>query len=176
MNRIGSKSAMVAALALLFSAGLAPAEERQKPVVRVVPPTPTATKPPLQLAKPPAWRFGPPNAQLTLKPGVLGALKVQAVKKEISCGVFVWPPNPSPYAMSQQLYWVNSTGQPLPPGTHIQWEVEGTPASCCKGTTGATSQVWQPNPPTPVYFTSATPELAPPQPWSRPCKAWAILP
>jgi len=121
-------------------------------------------------------RLSPPDAKYKLAKGVLPAFRPTTVKKEISCGVLLYPPNPNPAAVSQQLFWVNNTGQSIPAGAHVEWKVEGVPASCCQGVTGATNSVWPPNPPSPVYFQSGAPELIPPQPWTRPCKAWVIIP
>ncbi|MCM3878457.1 MAG: hypothetical protein NEA02_18810 [Thermoanaerobaculia bacterium] len=115
------------------------------------------------------------DPQLTLVAG-LGKvpLKPTAVKKEISCGIYLYPPNPYPNAVSPLLFFVNTTGQPLPTGVHIDWQVEGAPASCCKGV-GHTTIPWQPNPPTPAFLKS-TPMVFPPQPWTRECRAWVTMP
>jgi hypothetical protein len=96
--------------------------------------------------------------------------------EEVSCGVLAYPPTTNPNALSQRLYYVNNTGQTLPAGVFVEWQLEGYPASCCKGVTSATSQPWPPNPPSVFYFTSVESEINPPQSWTRPCKAWAIIP
>jgi hypothetical protein len=121
-------------------------------------------------------RLAAPNPALRLARGALPAFKPTTVKKEISCGILVYPPTTNPAAVSQRLYYVNNTGQPLPAGVHVEWQVEGNPLSCCKGVTTATTQAWPANPPSPIYFTSVETELVPPQPWTRPCKAWVIIP
>lgn len=121
-------------------------------------------------------RLAAPSASFKLARGAMPVFKPTTVKKEISCGILVYPPTTNPTAVSQRLYWVNNTGQAFPAGVHIEFEVQGNPPSCCKGVTMATTAVWPPNPPSPVYFTSQEGELVPPQPWTRPCKAWAILP
>jgi hypothetical protein len=121
-------------------------------------------------------RLGAPDAKMTLATGFRPVFKATTVKKEISCGVWQYPPNPSPTAVSPFLFWVNNTGATLPAGVHIEWEVDGTPASCCKGVTGPTTSAWAANPPTPVFFHSNAPMLTPPQFWTRPCKAWVIIP
>ncbi len=115
-----------------------------------------------------------PNLTLSAQPGQF-VLKATSVRKEISCGIYLYPPNPNPGAISQRIYLVNSTGQPFPVGPKkLEWEVEGYPAPCCKGV-GYVTQYWQPNPPTPMFLASP-PFLYPPQPWTRPCKAWVTLP
>jgi hypothetical protein len=55
-------------------------------------------------------------------------------------------------------------------------QIEGNPPWCCNGVTVATTTAWAANPPSSVVFSSTETELVPPQPWTRPCKAWAILP
>jgi hypothetical protein len=117
-----------------------------------------------------------PDPKLVVAAGFAPALKATTVKKEISCGVWLFPPSASPTATSPYLFWVNNTGASLPAGVHIEWEVEGTPATCCKGVTAPTTSVWAANPPTPVFFHSNAPMLTPPQFWTRPCKAWVIIP
>lgn len=115
------------------------------------------------------------DARLTLAVGAAGLpLKPLKVKKEISCGIYLYPPNPNPAAPSPRLFFVNTTGQPLPAGVHIDWEVEGYPASCCKGT-GTSTQYWPPNPPSPMFLASGN-LVYPPQPWTRECKAWVTMP
>jgi hypothetical protein len=121
-------------------------------------------------------RLAAPDPKFALPQGVLPVLKTPPTKKEISCGVYLNPPNPNPAAVSQRIFWINTTGQTLPVGTHIQWQVEGYPPSCCSGTTGPSSAPFPPNPPSTFYFYSGNPVLMPPQPWTRACKAWAILP
>jgi hypothetical protein len=116
-----------------------------------------------------------PTASLSLVPaGARIPLKPVNVKKEISCGVYLYPPNPNPGAISQRLFFVNTTGQSLPPGVHVNWEVEGVPASCCKGES-VTNGSWAPNPPTVAYLASV-PLLVPAQSWTRSCKAWVTMP
>lgn len=121
-------------------------------------------------------RLAAPNPSLKLARGAMPVFKPTTVKKEISCGILVYPPTPNPNVLSQRLYWVNNTGQAFPAGVHVEFEVQGNPPSCCKGVTAATTTVWPPNPPSPVYFQSLESELVPPQPWTRPCKAWVIIP
>ncbi|MBK9065167.1 MAG: hypothetical protein IPL89_18630 [Acidobacteria bacterium] len=121
-------------------------------------------------------RLAAPNPSLKLARGAMPVFKPTTVKKEISCGIFMYPPTINPMATSQRLYWVNNTGQAFPVGVHVEFEVQGNPPSCCKGVTGATTSIWPPNPPSPVYFTSMESELVPPQPWTRPCRAWVIIP
>jgi hypothetical protein len=117
-----------------------------------------------------------PDARLTLTvgPALNVPLKPAKVKKEISCGIYVYPPNPNPLAVSPRLFFVNTTGQILPAGTHIDWEVLGNPPSCCKGE-GTATVAWAANPPSPVFLPSG-PVVVPPQPWTRECKAWVTMP
>lgn len=117
----------------------------------------------------------PPDTNLTLSAAAAHlAIKATAVKKEVSCGVYLSPPNPNPGAVSPRLFFVNTTGQALPAGVKIDWEVEGAPASCCKGV-GWSTAPWAPNPPSPLFLASGM-LLSPPQPWTRSCKAWVTMP
>lgn len=116
----------------------------------------------------------PADAKLTLSAAAIQGLKLSSVRKEVSCGIYLSPPNPNPTAISPRLYFVNSTGQSLPAGVKIDWEVEGVPGTCCKGTGYATVN-WAPNPPSPVFLATAG-IVYPPQPWTRPCKAWVTMP
>lgn len=117
-----------------------------------------------------------PDASLTLVVGAAKnlSLKPAKVKKEISCGIYLFPPNPNPMAVSPRLFFVNTTGQALPAGVHIDWEVVGNPPSCCKGE-GTSTLNWSPNPPSPQFLQSG-PVVYPPQPWTRECKAWVTIP
>ncbi len=127
-----------------------------------------------KLAKLRAMPAPDPNLTLSAQAGQF-VLKALSARKEISCGIYLYPPNANPTAASQRIYLVNNTGQAFPAGPKkIEWEVEGYPAPCCKGV-GYVTQYWYPNPPTPAFLASPL-ILNPPQPWTRPCKAWVTLP
>ena len=120
-------------------------------------------------------RLAAADPTMTVVAAVNPVLKPSAIRKEISCGVWSQattnPTYPSPF-----LYFVNNTGASLPKGVHIEWHVDGYPASCCRGVAGPVHSRWEANPPTSAFYYSQTPLVLPPQPMTRPCKAWVILP
>jgi hypothetical protein len=120
-------------------------------------------------------RLTAPDPTMTVVAEVNPVLKPSAIRKQISCGVYALNPS-NPYYPSPFLYFVNNTGGSLPKGVHIEWHVEGYPGSCCRGVAGPVHSRWEANPPTPAFYYTQAPLLNPPQPMTRPCKAWAILP
>lgn len=163
----------IAALVILALPALSAEQPKTAPAAAAQAPALTADQN-AKLAKLRALPAPDPSLTLSAQAGQF-VLKALSARKEISCGIYLYPPNANPAATAARIYLVNSTGQALPAGAKkVEWEVEGYPASCCKGV-GYVTTVWPPNPPTAVFL-ATPPMLNPPQPWTRPCKAWVTLP
>ncbi|HVN75674.1 MAG TPA: hypothetical protein VMT19_05105 [Thermoanaerobaculaceae bacterium] len=155
------------------------------PAAKAVQPTPTPTpkKMMVDFAKFRLLKLTAPDPKLKVSPAAMLAVSVLPQKKEISCGIFVWPP-PNPQTTPQStnqptsalLYFVNTTGQTLPIGTQLEFKVSGVPPSCCHGFIQPLPFLFYPNPPTQHYVYTTVPVLAPPQEWVRECQAWEYPP
>jgi hypothetical protein len=122
-------------------------------------------------------KLGPPKPKFAIKAMAnMPVIPANPTWKEIECGILLYPPTaPNANVTSRHLYWVNSTGAPFPLGTRLKWEIESVPANCCNGITGPLDFVLDPNPPSIeyAYWMNVLPVA---QVWTRPCKAWALLP
>ena len=170
--------AMIAAL-VVFSCPASGAEQKASPVpasAKAAAATPTTS--PANVAITERLRRLPaPDPRNRLSPAVLSAVKPLKLKTEIGCGVYFSGMfsggNQDPTAKSRQVFWFNPTATTFPKGAFIEWELQGEPAGCCKGTYGPTP-VDFPNSSSLVFFYSGD-DLNPAQ-QQRPCTAWLVRP